>query len=1107
MAILQIQLLGEFRLVYGDETITAIHQTRLQMLLAYLLLHRHVAHSRQELAFLFWPDTSEAQARTNLRRELHHLRHGLPDAEQFLKINAKSVAWRSDAAFTLDVAHFEHRLQQADQAEQAGDLTTMRAHLERAVQLYRGKLLPDGYDDWVLLQRERLDQQLTRTLERLILILEDLREYPEAIRYAQTLLRHDPLSETTYRRLMRLHMANADRASALRVYHTCATLLQRELDVEPNQDTQDAYTHLLQMDMPLILRAQGATLLRTRSSLVGRRREWQQLRSIWRKALQGDAHCVLVAGEAGIGKTRLAAELYEAVSQQGITVAQTRSYAAEGALAYAPIIEWLRADGLRRELNKLDDVWLVELARFLPELLAQRPDLPHPAALREGWQRQRLFEALARAILIDDRPRLLLIDDLQWCDKDTLQWLHYLLRFDPTARLLIVGGVRVEIVDALHPLTSLLLDLRSSGQLTEIELGALDADHTAALATQIAGHELAPATAAQLYRETEGNPLFVVETVRAGLALSADTNEQDSLNVEPSISPILAPRDSPLLSKTHAVIQFRLAHLSTPARELARLAATIGRSFTFDVLAQASDSDEESLLRGLDELWQRRIVREQGAEGYDFSHDRIREAAYAAISPARRRVLHRRVAKSLETVHATALDAVSGQIAAHFERAGNPEQAVSYYQRAGAQAQQIYANHDACLHFRRALSSLETLPENRQRSEQELSLLIALGVPLVAAKGNADPEVQAAYVRARALCQQLGSSSSIPVLRGLASVFAVRGEVHKGYELLLELMQLAQQTQSPEHLVEAHYGLGTSLQWMGDFVSARQHLEEAISLYDLGRHREHTAQYAQDPGVVCRVVLASVLWFLGFPDRATRTGQEGLDLAYELAHPLSIAYALWAVGKLHEYLGNVSTTLTYADQMIALATEHDLPLWSSQGTVHRGWALAQLGRPAEGVVQIQAGMAAHEQTGARVPKAWHLTLLATAYGKLGKFKQALAALDEALAFAERSGTHNCDAERCRLKGELTLQLDTPTPESAIQSEAEACFLKAIGIAQSQRARSLELRAVMSLSRLWQVQGRQAEAHRMLAAIYGWFSEGFDTPDLQAAKALLEGLEV
>jgi predicted ATPase len=310
----------------------------------------------------------------------------------------------------------------------------------------------------------------------------------------------------------------------------------------------------------------------------------------------------------------------------------------------------------------------------MPELGTERLDLPNPEAVTEPWQRQRLFEALARAVLQDNEPRLLLLDDLQWCDQDTLEWLHYLLHFHPEAKLLILGGVRPEEVGKAHPLTSLLLNLRLREQVTEIELGPLDTRDTAALAEQVAGRTLDTDHIARLYRYTEGNPLFVIETIRTGL------NGDEARR---SLLPVTADHAgksstfTKLPPKIQAVIQDRLARLSPPARKLVCLAAIVGCAFDYDVLAQASDSDEESLVQALDELWRRRIIRELGQDAFDFSHNLIREVAYAEISPARRRLLHRRVAAALEQSYATDLDTVNGQIAVHFEKAGKEAQVKS----------------------------------------------------------------------------------------------------------------------------------------------------------------------------------------------------------------------------------------------------------------------------------------------------------------------------------------------------------------------------------------------------------------------------------------------
>jgi DNA-binding SARP family transcriptional activator/ketosteroid isomerase-like protein len=639
-ATLHIDLLGDFRLLFDETPVTALKTARLQSLLAYLVLRRNAPQPRSKLAFLFWPDSTEAQAHTNLRNLLHHFRRALPEADLFLQADAGTLGWRPDAPCTLDVADFESALAQAARAEETGHQTALRAALEEAAALYRGDLLPGCYEDWVLSERERLRQAFIEALDRLIRLLESGREYQAAIGYTQRLLRHDPLHEAAYRRLMRLRALSGDRAAALRVYHTCATTLQRELGVDPSPATHEAYERLLNVEA-LPGPPQAATP--AASPLVGRDREWAQLQAAWRAAAAGRPRLALLLGEAGMGKTRLAEELVEWANRQGIANASARCYAAEGELAYAPAAAWLRA----RPWHQLDAPWLTEVARLLPEVLVERPDLSPSGPLAEAWQRQRLFEALARAILAADQPLLLFIDNLQWCDRDSLEWLHYVMRFDPRARLLILSAFRPGGIGEDHPLATLRRDLRQDGELAEIELGPLSRAETASLATNFCGRELDPAYAALVYRETEGVPLFIVEMVRAGPLAQSRGQEKTATGAGPSSLP----------PKVQSVIEARLAQLSPPARELAGLAATIGREFTFGVLARASDAPEGTLVRGLDELWRRRVVREQGAESYDFSHGKLREVAYARLSAARRRWLHRRVAQALEVCHASDLEA------------------------------------------------------------------------------------------------------------------------------------------------------------------------------------------------------------------------------------------------------------------------------------------------------------------------------------------------------------------------------------------------------------------------------------------------------------------
>jgi serine/threonine protein kinase len=707
---LHIHLLGDFLLVSGETPVTTVDWPRLQSLLAYLLLHHAAPQSRAHLAYLLWPDSTDAQAHTNLRQLVHRLRHTLPHADRFVRIEKQTLHWQPDTSWTLDVADFERAIAQANAAEQASNRIAERLALEQAAASYRADLLPGCYDEWILPERERLRQLFLGALERLILLLEEAGNSQAAINAAQRLLHHDPLLEATYCHLMRLYAAQGNRAAALRAYHTCVTVLERELGAEPSPATQAAYERLVQKDALPAASVAPATTMAAATPLVGRQYEWERLQLAWQQVLAGEPLLVVLSGEAGIGKTRLAEELLAWRARQGSATASARCYAAEGELVYAPVVAWLRAEDIEPSLSALPNVWLVEVARLVPDISLKRPDLPPPSPLVENWQRQRLFEALARAMLGARQPLLLLLDDLQWCDRETLAWLHYFLRFDKHARVLILGTLRLEEMTSDHPLESLLVTLRRSGQMTEIPLGPLNAAETSSLAAQVAGQDLALDQAADLYQETEGNPLFVVETVRMGMIGARGTQHRSESNRTTS-------QDAKLPPTVQAVITARLGQLSPQASELVSLAAVIGRAFTFQVLAQVNGGNEDALVGGLDELWQRRIVREQEADAYDFSHDKLREVVYTSLSAARRRLLHRRVAEALETVYADTLDTVSGQIAAHYESAGVADLAVTYYQRAGATAQQIYANAEALAFFQRALLLLETSPLSEARRE------------------------------------------------------------------------------------------------------------------------------------------------------------------------------------------------------------------------------------------------------------------------------------------------------------------------------------------------------------------------------------------------------
>lgn len=511
MSTLHIQLLGGFHLTYDNKVLTTVNSPRLQSLLTYLLLHAGVPQARQQIAFCLWPASGEAQARNSLRNLLHRLRQALPGSEEWFQLDDETLVWRAGAKYTLDVAAFDGYLAQAT----SGDEIAAQPVLEKAIVLYQGDLFPGCYDDWIAPLRARLRLAYVTTLERLIQLYMARKEYTLAFQTAERWRQHDPLQETVYLHLLRIAVASGDYARAHCVYQEAVDLLQRELGVAPGPELSGAYAALKnQLPAPSVSRAQSS-LATNPETIVGRVSEMARLQQRWRTLQPGHPQVVLLRGEPGIGKSRLAQAFMEWAAQQHYPTISAHCYAGEGSLAYAPVVEWLRTPVVTKAIGKLDKLWQSELLRLLPELRNQHPHLPNPAPLREAWQRRHFFEALAHALLALPQPLLLFLDDWQWCDWETLEWLNFLLRFATHGSLLVLGTIRREEVSQNPRLQTLLLGWQRLGWLTEMTVGPLDKAETIALANRVAGYALPPAQAQAVAHETEGNPLFVVETIRA----------------------------------------------------------------------------------------------------------------------------------------------------------------------------------------------------------------------------------------------------------------------------------------------------------------------------------------------------------------------------------------------------------------------------------------------------------------------------------------------------------------------------------------------------------------------------------------------------------------
>jgi predicted ATPase len=494
----------------------------------------------------------------------------------------------------------------------------------------------------------------------------------------------------------------------------------------------------------------------------------------------------------------------------------------------------------------------------------------------------------------------------------------------------------------------------------------------------------------------------------------------------------------------------------------------------------------------------------------------IQDTAYQSLLKSTRQQYHTQIAQVLEERFPDTKANQPELLAHHLTEAGQIGQAIPYWQEAGQQAVQRSANEEAISHLTKGLEVLKTLPDTPWRAQQELSLLITLGAPLSVARGFGAAEVERVYGQALELCRRSGETTQLfPALWGLHEFYVLRGSLQTGYEISKDLLQLAQSLDDPSLLLEARHALWGALVALGNYVEARQQAELGITSYDPVHHHSLTFLYGgHDPGVCCRSGMVFTLWALGYPDQALQQSMTTFALTQKLGHLVSMAQAFFHRTILHLRRSEGQQAQTHAEAMLKLSTEQQFPEWSALAHLLHGGAFVLQGQLERGAEKIRLGLSAADDTGSRLFRSYYLALLAEAEGKGGRVKEGFDALSEALLLVDSAGERFWEAELYRLKGKLTLQQGSQKSkgkrqkskiETKPQAEAEACFLKAIEIAQKQQAKSLELRAAMSLARLWQSQGKHHAARNMLSDIYGWFTEGFDTKDLQEAQALLEEL--
>jgi predicted ATPase len=838
--------------------------------------------------------------------------------------------------------------------------------------------------------------------------------------------------------------------------------------------------------------------------LVGREQEVGLLVERWEQVKSGQGQVVLLSGDAGIGKSRLVQMLKEHVAQEPHTRWECRSSSYFENTALFPVTDLfqrlLRFEGEdipEEKVGKLEQMLsqyrlpLEESVQlFAPFLSLPMPENPYPPLhLSPQRQRQKTLETLVAILLqlAEQQPVLFIVEDLHWTDPTTLELLNLVIEQIPTASLLLLLTCRSHLQPTWHHrsyITEMTLNHLSHAQVEQIVIGMTD------------GKTLPQEVLAQVVAKTDGVPLFVEEVTKAILESGQLKACDGHYELIGSFSTLAIP------ATLQDSLMARLDRLVT-AKAVAQYAAVIGRQFAYDLLSTVSQLDAATLQRELRQLVEAEIVYQRGLPPqatYVFKHALIQDAAYASLLKSTRQQYHQSIAQVLEAQFPETTEGQPELLAHHYTEAGLNSQAVHYWHHAGQQASERSAHLEAMTHLQQGLQLLQTLPETLERTQQEVDMLIALGASLRATKGAAAPEVEQTFLRGQHLCALLEAPHQLfPVLRGLWNYYLVRAELQTAHKLGEQLLSLAQQVQDAAMRVAAHRALGVTLLHLGSVAAAHTHFTQGIALDDQ-QHRVYAFVHGDDAGVACRSFDAWALWYLGYPDQGWARNQEEVTLAQQMAHPFSLALSLSLSVIFYAFHREVRLTQERAEAAISLATEQRFSYWLAFGFIIRGWALAQQGQAQEGLVQIEQGLSAFRATGAEILRPSFLALLAEAYGTIGKSEAGLTALTQALTLADTTGERWYGPELYRLKGVLLLQ-----QASDHQAEAEHCFHTAISIARTQQAKSFELRAATSLARLWQQQGKRQEAYDLLAPVYNWFTEGFDTADLQDAQALLDEL--
>jgi class 3 adenylate cyclase/predicted ATPase len=837
--------------------------------------------------------------------------------------------------------------------------------------------------------------------------------------------------------------------------------------------------------------------------LVGRRDELKVLRDRWADALAGNGQAVLVNGEAGIGKSRLVHALTEevAVRQAWLTACQGSPYHQDTAfypfadLFDRVILRFARMESAAEKLQRLKEFFErsgLPLGDALPGICSL---LSIPAGITPAFtelpadqQKRQSMEAVLEILRrrAEQQPVVLIVEDLHWVDPTTIDLLGFVVDRIHDARILALFTCRPEFRNPWSGRTSV----------TEMTLGRLPPDQAVELINRVAdGNALPDEIVADVVGKTDGVPLFIEELTKTLLETGLLEEQAGRYELAGPLPPLAIP------NTLHDSLMARLDRLAT-TKSLAQLGAAIGREFSYPLLRAVSPWSEELLADGLAQLVRAEFLHQQGAlpqATYRFKHALIQDAAYQSLLKSTRQQHHQRIASTMESEFPEMVETQPELLAQHYTQAGLTERAVPYWHAAADRALSRHANQEATNHASRGLELLAALDETPARAKQELALALVLGAAKTFVTGPGS--VGKTYAHARELARQVGTTSQLfPALAGMAYAQIVNGHMHEARTLATEFLEQAESVQDPLVYAVGHWLVAYSAWWQGDILDVRRHSRRCLEFYDPKQHRDGIETYNNNPGVVCGYLDALASWVLGYPTEATRTMERAVAHARQLEHPQSLSMMILFAAQLSQFRREDMAAKASAEQALEISTEHGLHAISLWCLLPRGWALVQQGEVAAGIADFREAMQRRRAFGMGAVWPWYLALAAEAYGANGQFEDGLRALDEAMQWVHRNGERLYEAEVHRIRGELLLRRPAPDPAAA-----EACFAAALGVAREQKAKSWELRAATSLARMWKELGRPEDACALLEPIYLWFTEGFDTADLQDAKSLLEQL--